>query len=520
MRLINVDTLALEEYVGDQIPEYAILSHCWRDEEVSYRDWQDSGQRSSKKGFRKIQTACEVARRFSSKYLWVDTNCINKESSAELSEAINSMYTWYQRSAVCIAYLDDVDGSAATFSSFEESRWFTRGWTLQELLAPGEVHFFDASWTEFGTRQTLLRKLSTVTSIQSQYLREPESIRLSPLATRMSWAANRSTTRDEDIAYCLLGLFEVNMPLLYGEGKKAFIRLQEEIIRYSSEHTIFCWSWPPAEGSHEPTDWQGCFAPSPLAFRGARKFVPTPNIGCNMEDLAPEFRMTNRGLLISAPLIHTLTTTVLFVLDANVDAQDIELGFTTWRRHPSENTLLCFPLDRTVFAQGLLRIPKSWSEPRSRSIYLTHERDPSRTHSAIPTSARWLGGSKYALLPLFVDFGHANRFAYDSTFYFSHPVVALMTRNGQNPWSAEIRAKRGRKALEFTVNISEEMRETHGWDVQIQLVNHNGDRLLPVQEETLPFEGDFIIESDRGPTHVRPIWIPQRLDPRAISRRA
>jgi hypothetical protein len=316
MRLINIDTLSLEEYVGDQIPEYAILSHCWRDGEVSYQDWQDSGHRSSKEGFRKILAACEVARRFSSNYLWVDTNCINKESSAELSEAINSMYPWYHRSTVCIAYLDDVDYFGKSYSPLRDSRWFTRGWTLQELLAPEQVHFFDVSWTEIGTRQSLLGELCDATRIEPEYLRQPESIRLSPVATRMSWAAKRSTTREEDMAYCLLGLFEVNMPLLYGEGKRAFIRLQEEIIRYSSEHTIFCWTWPPPGGSHEPTDWQGCFAPSPLAFRNATKYVPTPSIVWNMGDLAPEFRMTNRGLLITAPVIHTLTTTDLFVLDA------------------------------------------------------------------------------------------------------------------------------------------------------------------------------------------------------------
>jgi hypothetical protein len=138
MGLINTRTFVLEEYFGDQIPKYAILSHTWRDEEVSYQDRQDENRKSAKKkGLQKIQTACVVAQHRGIEYLWVVTNCINKDSSSELSEAINSMFTWYERSFICFAYLDDFhceQKRKTGLDNFGNSRWFTRGWTLQELM--------------------------------------------------------------------------------------------------------------------------------------------------------------------------------------------------------------------------------------------------------------------------------------------------------------------------------------------------------------------------------------------------
>jgi len=223
MRFINTETLILEEYFGDQIPKYVILSHTWRDEEVTFQDWQDTNRRSTKRDLWKIDAACIEARRSSIEFLWVDTNCINKDSSAELSEAINSIFVWYQRSSVCFVYVDDFHYSGRSLTNFEACRWFTRGWTLQELLAPRKIRFFAASWKWIGDKYSLGAQISAITSIDVQYLLRPDSIHLTSIAKKMSWVGVRSTTREEDIAYCLLGLFEVNMAFSMGkEGKHSY----------------------------------------------------------------------------------------------------------------------------------------------------------------------------------------------------------------------------------------------------------------------------------------------------------
>ncbi|KAB5554709.1 hypothetical protein GE09DRAFT_914867, partial [Coniochaeta sp. 2T2.1] len=246
MRLINVRTLILEEFYAD-IPAYAILSHCWSHDEVTFKEWQDnfvSAQR--KKGYGKIQQACAEAMVLGYGYLWCDTNCIDKTSSAELTEAINSMFDWYALSDACLAYLDDVP-SQSPRSAFCGSRWFTRGWTLQELLAPPDVRFYDKNWAFLGLRSAMTDQVTRATGIDATFL-EPTSPAIArekldgaSIAMRMSWLSTRETTRAEDLAYCMLGIFGINMPLLYGEGIKAFQRLQEEIIRATNDMTLFCW---------------------------------------------------------------------------------------------------------------------------------------------------------------------------------------------------------------------------------------------------------------------------------------
>jgi hypothetical protein len=177
---------------------------------------------------------------------------IDKTSSAELTEAINSMYSWYREAAVCYAYLSDVltkdgiDIENRSIGSFAKSRWFTRGWTLQELLAPTNVLFYDADWAEIGSKAELCEDVSIITGIPSQALAGATHLGAFPIAERMSWASTRSTTRVEDAAYCLLGIFDVNMPLLYREGYKAFSRLQDEIMRTSTDQSIFAWADPKA----------------------------------------------------------------------------------------------------------------------------------------------------------------------------------------------------------------------------------------------------------------------------------
>ncbi|CAK7219861.1 hypothetical protein SCUCBS95973_003964 [Sporothrix curviconia] len=286
MRLINTKTLELEEYFNN-IPKYAILSHTWGEGEVSFADWKDLGAARKKEGFRKIELTCQQAAHDGYKYAWVDTNCIDKTSSSELSEAINSMFAWYRDAQVCYVFLKDVSvpgepdavpGSTppggthrkyladpAVLRAFKDSAWFTRGWTLQELLAPTKVQFFSFEWLPLGTKESERRLITDITDIDSDYIKRPEDVSTASVARRMSWMAKRRTTRVEDTAYCLLGLFGIHMALLYGEGHRAFLRLQEEIIRVSNDQTIFCWQ----------ASKKGRLPPSSLA--GSEDLPPTPS---------------------------------------------------------------------------------------------------------------------------------------------------------------------------------------------------------------------------------------------------
>ncbi|KAF9049408.1 heterokaryon incompatibility protein-domain-containing protein, partial [Rhodocollybia butyracea] len=251
MRLIRTtsEEPELASFPEEEIPDYAILSHVWEEEEVSFQHMQDSSGPPSinlknKKGWSKIVRACKVARSDSWDYIWIDTCCIDKSSSAELSEAINSMYRYYRKAAVCYVYLADLrsDLPGRSFSfSFRRCKWFTRGWTLQELIAPKTVVFFAKDWEKFGTKASLQGILTEITRIPSEVLVSQVDPSESSIAARMSWAAGRRTTRIEDRAYSLMGIFGVYMPPIYGEGEHAFIRLQEEILKVSDDHTLFAW---------------------------------------------------------------------------------------------------------------------------------------------------------------------------------------------------------------------------------------------------------------------------------------
>ncbi|KAI0672185.1 hypothetical protein C8Q78DRAFT_732543 [Trametes maxima] len=193
----------------------------------------------------KIRMACAVAREAGHQYLWIDTCCIDKRSSSELSEAINAMYEWYSQSSVCFVFLSDVgrdDDPRAKESEFSRSRWFTRGWTLQELIAPQAVVFLSKDWRYIGTKITLLNALSDITYIPTDILSHRKPLTQYSVAQRFSWASERDTTKEEDAAYCMMGLFGVYMPILYGEGGNAFVRLQEHILMTPPyDQTIFAW---------------------------------------------------------------------------------------------------------------------------------------------------------------------------------------------------------------------------------------------------------------------------------------
>ncbi|PPJ54968.1 hypothetical protein CBER1_05647 [Cercospora berteroae] len=298
MRLVDTHSLKLVEFTEDKTPygRYAVLSHRWSDDEVTFKEFR-KGLNKDSIGYRKIVAACEYAKAHRYAYVWIDTCCIDKRSSAELSEAINSMYRWYQRSAACYAYLQDVAyGETADeltiIDALKASRWFGRGWTLQELLAPAEVIFLNAQWQAIGSRQDdyIATAVSQITGIGLYDLNNFNHQRPS-VARKMSWAARRVTTRPEDLAYCLLGLFDVNMPMLYGEGMlKAFMRLQQEIIKKSDDKSIFAWGWDlPGEFG---LAWYGLLAPSPAPFDNCGEIVVDEG---NFENKYP-YEMTNQGL--------------------------------------------------------------------------------------------------------------------------------------------------------------------------------------------------------------------------------
>jgi hypothetical protein len=240
MRLINCEdttNLFLIERFGGNIPPYAILSHTWGQDhdELTYKDMiEHTGQ--DKPGFQKIKFCAEKACQDGLGYVWIDTCCINKDSSAELSEAIISMYRWYRNAAKCYVFLADVTiTSEGTTKSriwepaFRDSRWFTRGWTLQELLAPEIVQFFSKEGTEIGDKESLGSVIQAITNIPAQAL-DSQSVFQFSISERMAWTLNRNTKREEDKAYCLLGLLEIFMLPMYGEGQEhALKRLQDQI---------------------------------------------------------------------------------------------------------------------------------------------------------------------------------------------------------------------------------------------------------------------------------------------------
>lgn len=266
MWLLNVDTLELKEFIGNRIPPYAILSHTWGPEEVSFSEMKKPKYRKEarqKKGFSKIEGCCTRAKESGYAWVWVDSCCIDKRSSAELSEALNSMFQWYKCSSVCYVYLSDVDSGNDAVRMFRASRWFTRGWTLQELLAPQNITFFAQDWSRLGyvgvfydtsfhpaylgvNESPSLSPLvhptgivSEITGIPIEFLAKAKELDQACVSQRMYWASRRTTTRPEDRAYSLMGLFNINMSIIYREGlEEAFARLQQEICNTTPDSTL------------------------------------------------------------------------------------------------------------------------------------------------------------------------------------------------------------------------------------------------------------------------------------------
>ncbi|KAL4070215.1 hypothetical protein V8B97DRAFT_1871798 [Scleroderma yunnanense] len=328
------------EFHGDEAPPYAILSHRWIKQEVDYKEMiklakmkrDERDEIRQRDGYQKILNSSEQAKKDKYDWLWIDTCCIDKRSSTELSEAINSMYRWYENSKVCYVYLHDVPGTSFPTERDDEKypksngwpEWFSRGWTLQEMIAPHGVQFFNKDWQLIADKKILARTISDITRVPQHILTSGLSSNRPCVAQIMSWAADRNTTRVEDRAYSLLGLLDVNMPMLYGEGKKAFHRLQLEIIRMSDDQSIFAWGFDEdTRRNREPRrDRQtrrsgSILADSPSFFRDCAQMqlidyddfiryvkddFPGQQLPSIEEDRFGTFSITNRGINIWLPL--------------------------------------------------------------------------------------------------------------------------------------------------------------------------------------------------------------------------
>ncbi|KAG4291476.1 hypothetical protein FPRO06_03361 [Fusarium proliferatum] len=288
--LVETQHISFVEFYGER-PRYAILSHTWENhQEVTYQECNHESS-ESKTGHEKIRKTCELALGDGLDYVWIDTCCIDKSSSAELTEAINSMFLWYKEAAVCYVYLvDKFQGS-----SLGDCRWFSRGWTLQELIAPKFMTFFDNSWDCIGSKNSLMGQLAVITPIDPDILGHNAPISSACIAKRLSWAAGRETTRVEDMAYCLLGICNIHMPLLYGEGKTAFRRLQEEIIRSTYDLSLLAWT-PPASSDVVQEEYCGFLADSVNSFASCSEMYSVTD---SLMDEG-EISVSNKGLRLMA----------------------------------------------------------------------------------------------------------------------------------------------------------------------------------------------------------------------------
>ncbi|KAI0856036.1 hypothetical protein F4860DRAFT_494488 [Xylaria cubensis] len=317
MRLLNTTSFELCRDEQDKFRQegYAILSHRWVGSEITFEQLKKdvaglkTGTLNSPQAD-KIRGACKTAREQGISWMWIDTCCIDKSSATEESESINSMFKWYREARLCITYLADVKRDAEVpitstkifkrTSNDEPSDWFFRGWTLQELLAPQDMQFFDKDWTYMGTKQEMADTLARITGIKAQYLTGAEHFSEACIAAKMSWMAHRTTTREEDMAYSMIGIFGVSMTPQYGEGRRAFMRLQEQLLTtYLFDESIFAWKMPKPNAGAKHSIRQGDWAPGEWGLLAS---YPEWFGGCgNIETIAGQtgfraFVMTPEGL--------------------------------------------------------------------------------------------------------------------------------------------------------------------------------------------------------------------------------
>lgn len=375
MWLLHTEKIQLRWFSNPSEVSYAALSHVWNDDEQTFQDTpqiapanrslargalRNAKNRAFHRPSLKIRNACARARHDGFRWLWVDTCCIDKTNSTELSEAINSMYIYYRTAAMCYALLDDVpsgDDPNAPNSAFCRSKWFTRGWTLQELIAPASVIFLSKDWTVIGPKRRLAPLLERVTGIDRRVLTHKRPLDDVSVACRMSWAAGRKTSRVEDGAYSLMGLFGVYMPTIYGEGNHAFVRLQEEIIKKCPDQSIFAWGRTldeqatgtfvatAREHNYAPSaHLETLLAPSPAEFAGCANISPIQHWELaerlGIPETVPEYTNTSFGMRTTLPMVsiaHTSSVDASLAFLACEDGKG-RLVALYLRSHPRTST--------------------------------------------------------------------------------------------------------------------------------------------------------------------------------------
>ena len=390
MRLIETEPLwkygivKFQSFPENELPKYAILSHRWlsNDQEVTYQELTDPNLLATtnphlKQGYRKIQDAAVAAANYECPWLWCDTCCIDKTSSAELSEAINSMYRWYQECALCFAYLADFPDKVDPFT---KSEWFERAWTLQELVAPPKLIFYDCRWTEMRNKHELADLIAKRTRIDKDLISMRKGLDRFTVAQKMSWAADRKASRTEDIAYSLLGIFDVNMPMLYGEGDKAFIRLQEEIMHRNADQSIFVWFSGASSRrlfASSPSDFAQCGALQQQSRK--KKAFGVNNLGLDIE---LELKPSGLNTYLAQLAVESSGPSHLANLNLEIDP---ETGYlcrtgsslrTPW--HPRN------PLVGQTRRVTVLRSASNKSPPRAPSPMLLQTPSPRPRPGALP----------------------------------------------------------------------------------------------------------------------------------------
>ena len=372
---------------------YAILSHRWIGTEIHYEEMVDLGKMNTKQqkeirdrqGYKKVVATCKQAEEDNCKWVWVDTCCMDKRNGAELQESMNSMYRWYANAKICYAYLHDVDGSSFPdkvdkkyHKSNGRPEWFSRGWTLQEMIAPQILRFFNKDWKPIGDRKWLAPTLEKITGVPVNILQHGLEGNRPCIAQIMSWAANRKTKRVEDRAYSLMGLLDVNMPTVYGEGKKAFHRLQLEIIRSSTDQSIFAWGHDSENvriGSilaDSPSDFKDC---STMELMEHDEFIEEfPELSLTGAQDLDVFPITNRG-------IH-----IWMVLRPYPDSNSVFKAYLPCRTHTISKfsrSETYSTIDLVLWNSNYYRYPSTTPREDSpaelRKVYLRYQDTPNHT---------------------------------------------------------------------------------------------------------------------------------------------
>lgn len=302
MWLINTSTLELHEF-SRSTPSYATFSYVTDENEASFEDLAQAQKDRCKDSIKIIERACDQARIAGYEWLWNHAACVDKRSCAAQSEAINSLPRIYRDCEHSIVYLEDLYHDQFEDEQIGERlaacRWIKNIWAIPQIVFPREVYFYSSDWSQIGTKRSLLPHLSSIIGIDQPALEHWGCLEDYSIARRMSWASEMTAFRTEDLAYALLGLFDVGMPIIYGEGGKAFLKLQEEIIRDTDDFSLLAWD------NFDGQECNGLFAYSPACFRRFRNGPTTPlringeaQIHCAGITIQTSFLKTRAGLFL------------------------------------------------------------------------------------------------------------------------------------------------------------------------------------------------------------------------------